>query len=255
MPKVHSGICEQRRQKLAHNIINGLVLRGAIRREAFDSIMADLVSYDVESGVTQREDAPVYSWQDYWHCVFYAGTLFTTIGYGNMFCKTWHGKLATVLYSLVGIPLMLVVLNHWGQLMFKLAQNMWYSILRLIRASARRSIKAVRQGHNLVKFREKKSSTTDKAKEKTFETDAADERRQSDSKASDLVNEIEDTVPLSIALGTVVLYTFLCAGIFLLWESKWTYGQSLYFFYISLTTIGLGDQVPDHPRFALCKSV
>lgn len=86
-----------------------------------------------------------YSWQDYWACVFYSGTLFTTIGYGNMACRTTYCRVATVVYSLVrflcvkvpesvcpqiGIPIMMVVLAHWGQLMFNLAQEIWFAILR-----------------------------------------------------------------------------------------------------------------------------
>ena len=42
-----------------------------------------------------------------------------------------------------------------------------------------------------------------------------------------------------------------CAGLFCLWETRWNYFTSLYFFCISLSTIGLGDVVPDHPRMLI----
>jgi hypothetical protein len=136
---------------------------------------------------------------------------------------------------------------------------------RIIRSSARKTMRAAQRGHELVKFREK--STTGAPKTQVDEHND-DTRRESDTSGADLVNKIEDTVPLSMALGecfdendplqlslgTVVLYTFACAGFFLLWESEWSYGDALYFFYISLTTIGLGDKVPNHPRYALCET-
>ena len=31
---------------------------------------------------------------------------------------------------------------------------------------------------------------------------------------------------------------------------EWDYFTSFYFFFISLTTVGLGDVMPQHPRFA-----
>ena len=52
--------------------------------------------------------------------------------------------------------------------------------------------------------------------------------------SSELIDQISDTVPMSLALGIVVVYTFVCAAIFMLWEDRWTYGQSLYFFFVSL---------------------
>lgn len=50
--------------------------------------------------------------------MYFAGTLFTTIGYGDIACVTAVGRIATVLYSLMGIPLMLITLNELGKFMY-----------------------------------------------------------------------------------------------------------------------------------------
>ncbi|KHJ81577.1 hypothetical protein OESDEN_18736 [Oesophagostomum dentatum] len=44
----------------------------------------------------------------------YAGTIYTTIGYGNIACATTAGQVATIIYSMFGIPLMLLILNDLG---------------------------------------------------------------------------------------------------------------------------------------------
>lgn len=45
---------------------------------------------------------------------FFAMTLHTTVGYGNIACKTWEGRLASMLYSIIGIPLCMVTLAKIG---------------------------------------------------------------------------------------------------------------------------------------------
>lgn len=63
---------------------------------------------------------------NYYSAIFYAMTLFTTIGYGSIACHTEFGKAFSIIYSIVGIPLMLVVLSDVGMILlraFTLAYN------------------------------------------------------------------------------------------------------------------------------------
>ena len=65
---------------------------------------------------------------DYWNSVFFAGTVFTTIGksmmidlctsplgYGILAPKTTAGRIAFIIYALISIPLLLGVLNVFGR--------------------------------------------------------------------------------------------------------------------------------------------
>uniref|UniRef100_A0A5S6QRI6 Potassium channel domain-containing protein n=1 Tax=Trichuris muris TaxID=70415 RepID=A0A5S6QRI6_TRIMR len=51
--------------------------------------------------------------------LFYTFTLVTTIGFGDISPRTGGGKLATVVYGLVGIPIILTLLDEIGKLLAK----------------------------------------------------------------------------------------------------------------------------------------
>lgn len=66
------------------------------------------------------------------------------------------------------------------------------------------------------------------------------------------VFEIDDefNLPISVAIVILVVYIIIGAVGYTLWES-WTFFESFYFVFISMSTIGLGDLVPDHPMFMM----
>lgn len=51
--------------------------------------------------------------------MYFSGTIFTTIGYGDVVCETVWGRVVTVIYAIVGIPIMLITLNHLGKFLYK----------------------------------------------------------------------------------------------------------------------------------------
>ncbi|XP_026673627.1 TWiK family of potassium channels protein 9-like isoform X2 [Ceratina calcarata] len=48
--------------------------------------------------------------------VFFASTVLTTIGYGNVVPSTNSGRLFCILFAFIGIPLTLIVIADWGKL-------------------------------------------------------------------------------------------------------------------------------------------
>lgn len=60
--------------------------------------------------------------------------------------------------------------------------------------------------------------------------------------------EIDDefNLPISIAIFMLVVYILLGALIYCVWEN-WPFFDSFYFVFISMSTIGFGDIVPDDP--------
>ncbi|KAL7070969.1 hypothetical protein ACQ4LE_009949, partial [Meloidogyne hapla] len=61
---------------------------------------------------------------------------------------------------------------------------------------------------------------------------------------------IKHNPPLFIALIVTTGWIFLAAAIFCLWE-EWSYFTSIYFFFISMSTIGFGDITPQHPQYMI----
>lgn len=64
----------------------------------------------------------------------------------------------------------------------------------------------------------------------------------SDSDSSD--DNEEEEVPIFMCMGLVLAYICFGAWLFRQWEVDWSYLDSAYFCFVTLTTIGFGDMVP-----------
>ncbi|XP_055993330.1 potassium channel subfamily K member 16 [Sorex fumeus] len=65
-------------------------------------------------GVNPKGNSTNPSNWDFGSSFFFAGTVVTTIGYGNLAPSTEAGQVFCVFYALVGIPLNVIFLNHLG---------------------------------------------------------------------------------------------------------------------------------------------
>ncbi|XP_064642148.1 potassium channel subfamily K member 18-like isoform X2 [Lineus longissimus] len=58
------------------------------------------------------------------------------------------------------------------------------------------------------------------------------------------------TIPVYFAIIFLIFYMFFGSLLFRLWED-WTILEAFYFCFITMTTIGFGDIIPEHPNFML----
>ncbi|KAE9554931.1 hypothetical protein FO519_001828 [Halicephalobus sp. NKZ332] len=149
--------------------------------------------------------------------VFYAMTLFTTIGYGTIACSTVAGQAVTLIYSAIGIPLMLVVLGDVGNLLLRMCTFIYVVIYTKV------------WRHFL--------------------------RKDTDSELNQNEDD-EYELPTVITLVIITVYLILCACIvhFFDWAEGNVEGlpmwESFYFSTISFFTIGLGDVMPNNIHYS-----
>ncbi|KAH7728074.1 Protein TWK-44 [Aphelenchoides avenae] len=144
----------------------------------------------------------------FWNSMFLAVTTYSTIGYGNIAPKSRLGKLAAMLYAVIGIPLVLMILHKLGRFFLLCLEHFWnYTVWFMEFVSCVKN--------------------AEKLKGKVL-----NEKRESGG------------MPVLLAIGVAFGWMFLCAAIFLKFEKDWDYFKSFYFFFCSLTTIGYGDVTP-----------
>jgi len=136
--------------------------------------------------------------------VFFASTVVTTIGYGNLSPKTDWGRAFCVLYAIIGIPLTLMLLAMVGKILSKYINDLCGIVLGVVRKYL-----------------------------------------YPDYKYDSTEGETELNAPVWLAVSFIILFISLDALVFMYME-KWSFGVALYFVFITLTTIGFGDIVPQN---------
>ncbi|KAL8599884.1 hypothetical protein ACOMHN_025416 [Nucella lapillus] len=280
--------------------------------------------------------------------VLFCVTTYTTIGYGNIAPTTNAGRIATMLYAIIGIPLALIVLADLGHRLTNGLKFVWSFVRRYYytgycrkvskrvdktsydmnesnvgvdvgdganfqhegtytqtngaaaesqalyrdeveKASGDNGKRPKRAGEALVKpHLQEVEGTENSSLSATPRKDAVDVLRRSqsvertslaNSKTSSMhdcrqsrghsgspskregsifidqeeLNE-DFKLPVGVAVAFIFVYIFAGAGVYKLWED-WTYLESFYFVFITTSTIGFGDVLPEHPNFFLLSCV
>jgi len=73
----------------------------------------ELLKQFFERNGNEMEDRKMWTFSG---AVFFVITLVTTLGYGNFHPRTPQGQMFTVLFGIVGLPVMCYVLSHFGRL-------------------------------------------------------------------------------------------------------------------------------------------
>uniref|UniRef100_A0AC35U888 Ion_trans_2 domain-containing protein n=1 Tax=Rhabditophanes sp. KR3021 TaxID=114890 RepID=A0AC35U888_9BILA len=193
----------------------------------------------------------------FWMAILYAGTVYTTIGYGNISTATVAGKLFTMAYGLFGIPLFILILNNLSEFMIKkiriysvmIEDNFFYFAVKIKILKLNNEARTVRykkiRGHkfkNNIKFIE-----MDKLADVDVESNI-----QTDDQTIN-ITKVERPEMIEPPVFTVLIMTFgwffISAAMFCLWEEEWSYFTSFWFIFVSLSTIGFGDVSPNHPEY------
>ncbi|KAH8371637.1 hypothetical protein KR093_008342 [Drosophila rubida] len=205
----------------------------------------------------------------------YSLTVITTIGYGNITPTSDWGKLVTILYAIIGMPLFLLYLSNIGDVLAKSFKWIYSKVClcricpgvakrRIIRERRKlRQLARALQMHQMENARGGSSSSytsnshsTSNSSNSSSSSDYTKSSLQTSSvldvpytdSDSDIEREIrgstdEITVPLTVCVFVMVSYILSGAILFGRWED-WNYLDGSYFCFISLSSIGFGDLVP-----------
>ncbi|CAH8488996.1 unnamed protein product [Schistosoma rodhaini] len=151
-----------------------------------------------------------------WGSIYYCFTLFTTIGYGNVFPSTVAGKLLTILYGMIAIPLCSLLISRISDVIVRLTKAIYYMTLD-------------------------PSGVPVGLREAYHRIDATFDFR---------------VLPCIL---TFVVYLAFGAGIYSYIagqkELEWSILDLIYFAFISLSTVGFGDLVPETDVFLAVFSI
>ncbi|XP_063984411.1 TWiK family of potassium channels protein 9-like [Diachasmimorpha longicaudata] len=214
-------------------------------------------------GPTSERKVPDYEW-NFAKAFLYSLTVLTTIGYGSIAPRSTWGKIATMGYATLGIPLTLVYLSSAGGLLSRCARGVFTRALccclcsncgyccydeRRMQEKERR-MRRKRQQEEMNQQQQQQLALQEpfyvRANASTYpssvEIKASPKDEVSSLGSGDRPN-VTILAPISICLGAMLCY--IVAGAFTLYKLEgWNFIDASYFCFMSLSTIGFGDMVP-----------
>lgn len=195
------------------------------------------------------------SW-NFVNCVLYCWTVVTTIGYGHIAPQTALGRSLTVVYAIIGIPMFLTILADFGKLFTRGTKFLWTYVRRICAIETCRKVRMQQQVQDVIFSINAIYDIVVKRPRHLLgypDDELQSTLSQLEYPRNSISFEVDDefNLPVSVATFILVSYIFVGAFVYTLWED-WSYFEAFYFVFVSMSTIGFGDFVPQHPIFMMC---
>ncbi|XP_058796208.1 TWiK family of potassium channels protein 7 [Phymastichus coffea] len=241
-----------------------------------------LMEFEEQLHDAHEAGVQTYSGQKNWtflNACVYCFTVITSIGYGHIYPNTTTGRALTIVYAIFGIPMFLIVLADFGKMFTRGIKFLWAFVRRLYYTGScrkmRRTVpmqgmmKGVQAVYDFATFRRPSQMTPEEIVEiqrqqqqlqqqTTLNVDNSLQQIPPESPSTPAMSafEIDDefNLPISVAITILVFYIFIGATAFNIIED-WGFFDSFYFVFISMSTIGFGDFVPNEPLWMMLSIV
>ncbi|UJR15786.1 hypothetical protein I4U23_002718 [Adineta vaga] len=199
--------------------------------------------------------------------LLFAITVITSIGYGHITPVSWEGQITCICYALIGIPIFLLCLANISSILGDMFRFMYSTFLHCMCCCCRVYMRNRRRKRRM---RDGKSSnqhamdyvgktsidpnwpeaTQQQTDGERLSDDEYDMDHDDDDDMEDVWTRMESRVPILVVILIIIGYVFLGALVVNQFEG-WSMRESVYFCYITLSTIGFGDYVMKNisPRF------
>uniref|UniRef100_A0A914DYI5 Potassium channel domain-containing protein n=1 Tax=Acrobeloides nanus TaxID=290746 RepID=A0A914DYI5_9BILA len=169
---------------------------------------------------------------EYWQfsdAVIFCFTVITTIGYGNVAPETTGGRVFVICYGLIGVPFTMLVIANLGKFLAELLKRWARPFVVCFSCIYMRCYKSRR-------VRQKPEITQNQKlpQESVLQEDAEDESIH------------QGALSLFIAF---ILYIIVGSFIIASYEPEMDVFKAIYFNFVTLTTIGLGDLIPQSKTY------
>ncbi|XP_008209838.1 potassium channel subfamily K member 18 isoform X1 [Nasonia vitripennis] len=251
-------------------------------RTLTDNLMSGSITHTGSADVTGQKIVH-YEW-NFARAFLYSLTVLTTIGYGSIAPRSTLGKLVTISYAFVGIPLTLIYLSSAGGLLSRCARGVFtralccclcsncgyccYDERRMQVSEKERRMRKRRQQEEMAQQQQHHQQHQQhqqqlgglqepfyvRANANASYPNSLDVKSSPKDEVSSLSSGDRPNVtilaPISICLGAMLCY--IVAGAFTLHKLEgWDVIDASYFCFMSLSTIGFGDMVPgSYPSFS-----
>ncbi|CAI5451266.1 unnamed protein product [Caenorhabditis angaria] len=182
---------------------------------------------------------------EYWtlmDSVLFCFTVITTIGYGNVAPKSFEGRLFVIFYGLVGVPFTMMAIANIGKFLATLLKTWTRPFLICCRRIKKRLVEKktneIKETQRLMEKSKKKAKKIEDDVSSNGEGDEDDEE----------VEESEETETFVLFFAFVV-YIVIGSIVIAAYEPEMDFFEAIYFNFVTLTTIGLGDLVPQSDTY------